>query len=145
MANRATLHRVLKADEGLRLKPYRCTAGKLTIGVGRNLDDRGITEREAELLLDTDIEDSTRFLHKLFPRFELYGEARKTALISLVFNLGEGGFLKFRNLINAVLREDWSEAAAEAADSKWFQQVKARGPRIVEMIEDDTFPGYYGL
>ncbi len=27
----------LVRHEGLRLKPYRCTAGKLTIGIGRNL------------------------------------------------------------------------------------------------------------
>jgi len=29
--------------EGLKLKPYHCPAGKLTIGVGRNLEDKGIS------------------------------------------------------------------------------------------------------
>ncbi|NBW16869.1 MAG: lysozyme, partial [Caulobacteraceae bacterium] len=41
--DRAALIRQIRLHEGERLKPYRCTAGKLTIGVGRNLDDRGIT------------------------------------------------------------------------------------------------------
>lgn len=49
------LRRDLIRDEGLRLKPYRCAAGKLTIGVGRNLDDKGITSDEAMALLDDDI------------------------------------------------------------------------------------------
>ncbi len=33
----------LVRHEGLKLKPYRCTAGKLTIGIGRNLDNCGIS------------------------------------------------------------------------------------------------------
>ena len=33
----------LRRDEGCVLNPYRCTAGKLTIGIGRNLDDVGIS------------------------------------------------------------------------------------------------------
>lgn len=42
-------------DEGLKLKPYRCTSNKLTIGIGRNLDDNGITEAEARYLLHNDL------------------------------------------------------------------------------------------
>ena len=46
----------LVRHEGLRLKPYRCTAGKLTIGIGRNLDDCGISKTEAYVLLENDIQ-----------------------------------------------------------------------------------------
>ena len=41
------IERQLIEHEGLEQKVYRCTAGKLTIGVGRNLEDKGITEEEA--------------------------------------------------------------------------------------------------
>ena len=47
----------LVRHEGLRLKPYRCTAGKLTIGVGRNLEDKGISQQEAYELLENDIRE----------------------------------------------------------------------------------------
>ena len=57
----------LVIDEGLRLKPYRCSAGKLTIGVGRNLDDRGITSSEAMMLLFNDIDDFWAKLLKALP------------------------------------------------------------------------------
>ena len=33
-----------KINEGLRSKPYVDTVGKVTIGVGRNLTDRGLSE-----------------------------------------------------------------------------------------------------
>ena len=46
---------MLIRHEGLKLKPYLCTAGKLTIGVGRNIQDRGITYQEAMMLLENDI------------------------------------------------------------------------------------------
>ena len=49
--------RQLALHEGLRLKPYKCTSGALTIGYGRNLDARGITEAEAEMMLSHDIDD----------------------------------------------------------------------------------------
>ncbi len=45
----------LVRHEGLGLKPYRCPAGKLTIGYGRNLDDTGISKAEAYELLSNDI------------------------------------------------------------------------------------------
>ena len=34
---------LIKYHEKYRRFPYRCTAGKLTIGYGWNLDDNGIT------------------------------------------------------------------------------------------------------
>jgi len=44
----------ITTHEGLRLKPYHCPAGKLTIGIGRNLEDKGITEKEALMLLENE-------------------------------------------------------------------------------------------
>ena len=46
-----TIEEQLLLHEGLRLKPYRCTSNKLTIGVGRNLEDKGISKEEAMRLL----------------------------------------------------------------------------------------------
>jgi hypothetical protein len=52
------LAELLSRFEGLRLKPYRDTVGKLTIGFGRNLEEKGISQLEAEFLLYQDIEQS---------------------------------------------------------------------------------------
>lgn len=37
--------------EGLKLKPYKCPANKWTIGVGRNLEDVGLSKDEQLKLL----------------------------------------------------------------------------------------------
>ena len=59
----------LTKHEGLRLKPYHCPAGKLTIGIGRNLEDKGITEKEAVMLLENDIHECIEDLKTIFQGF----------------------------------------------------------------------------
>jgi len=51
----------------LRLKPYRDSVGKLTIGVGRNLDDVGISAEEADVLLANDIAKAQAELKQALP------------------------------------------------------------------------------
>ncbi len=88
----------LVRHEGLRLKLYRCAAGKLTIGIGRNLDDCGISQTEAYLLLENDIQNCEKQLLDEIP--EIYNgldEVRKSVLLNMCFNLGIGGLLGFNN------------------------------------------------
>jgi lysozyme len=47
---RTHLIKQLVQSEGLRLEVYQDTLGIDTIGVGRNLEDRGITKEELEAL-----------------------------------------------------------------------------------------------
>lgn len=65
--NRDRLKAQLVIDEGLRLRPYRDSVGKLTIGCGRNLDDVGITAAEAMMLLDNDVSRVERELVARLP------------------------------------------------------------------------------
>ena len=48
--------------EGFRNKPYRCSAGKLTIGFGRNLENKGISISEARMMLKSDIDEAVQDL-----------------------------------------------------------------------------------
>ena len=73
--------------EGLRLKPYRCTAGKLTIGVGRNLDDNGITRKEAQSLLANDVNRAEAEVMRIVPQFHALDEVRQAVLIDMLFNV----------------------------------------------------------
>ena len=54
--NLQEVQNMLIRHEGLKLFPYQCPAGKTTIGVGRNLDDKGISEKEAMYMLNEDIQ-----------------------------------------------------------------------------------------
>lgn len=120
---------MLIRHEGLRLKPYKCTAGKLTIGVGRNLDDNGITEAEARMMLNYDIEMSRAPLLKLKWFTEL-NTPRQDAVINMVFNLGFPRFMKFKKTIAYLEAKDYENAAVEMLNSTWAKQV---GDRAVEL------------
>lgn len=127
----------LVRDEDLRLKPYPCPAGKLTIGVGRNLDDVGITRPEALFLLDNDIARCEAELKGATAWWKsLKNPARQRAILNMYFNLGFSRFMGFQHMRVAIEEADWERAAAEALDSKWAQQVGARADRIAALIRD---------
>lgn len=126
--------KLIKIHEGLRLKPYRCTAGKLTIGWGRNLEDRGITEHEADIMLINDVDEIADFLPSVFPVWDELGTARKACLIDLCYNLGNKGFLSFKKMIKWINRLDFDNAAAEMVKSKWYGQVGGRSRELVRIM-----------
>jgi lysozyme len=121
--NRTLLKTQLVRHEGLRLKPYRCTAGKLTIGVGRNLDDKGISPKEAMLLLDNDIDETETWLLASLPWVKSLDDARQRVLVNMAFNLGVPGLLAFKRTLASVERGEFGLAAAQMLESKWARQV----------------------
>ena len=126
----------LMRHEGLRLHPYVCTAGKLTIGVGRNLTDAGISRDEAMMMLRSDVADAVADLHDVFPEFNSLPEPVQIVLTNMRFNLGPHRFRGFRRMISAVTLGDYRQAADEMRNSKWFRQVKGRGEELCEMMKN---------
>ena len=125
---------MIKQHEGLRLKPYHCTADKLTIGYGRNLEDRGITNDEAEYMLRNDIQLCYQELD-CFSWFKDLDEPRQYALVDLCFNMGLPVLLKFRKALAAMAEGLYDKAADELLDSKWAKQVgETRSTKITEII-----------
>ncbi|MDD2229181.1 MAG: glycoside hydrolase family protein [Candidatus Cloacimonetes bacterium] len=123
----------LVRHEGLRLKPYRCTAGKLTIGIGRNLDDCGISQTEAYVLMENDIQNCEKQLLDEIPEiYKALDEVRKSVLLNMCFNMGIGGLLGFNNTLAFIAAGDWERAANGMLASKWAKQV---GRRAIELSE----------
>lgn len=132
--NKHTVARQLLIDEGLRLKPYRCTAGKLTIGVGRNLDDRGITEPEALGLLDNDIRRVWSEVMSNLPWAIRAPEVVQDVLVNMGFNLGLGGLLGFKRTLAHLEAREYGKAADAMLDSRWAEQVGERAQRLARQI-----------
>jgi lysozyme len=130
--NMTALTNELVRDEALKLKPYRCTAGKLTIGIGRNLEDRGITQEEAYYLLQNDILQCCQTLDRMAPWWRKMSDARQRALINMCFNLGETRLRGFRKMLLALELGNYPEAYDQALDSAWATQVGDRAKRIAE-------------
>lgn len=133
------LEEMLVRHEGMRLKPYLDTVGKLTIGVGRNLDDVGIHENEALDMLREDIFQAKKVVDALIPGAWALSEARRDALINMAFNLGAPRFRSFKRMVDAVNRQDFDEAARQALDSKWAQQVGARAHELATMLKTGEY------
>jgi lysozyme len=110
--------------EGERLKPYRCTAGKLTIGVGRNIEDNGIRRSESRYMLMNDLAECEADLEQIFHHWAEFSDNRRIALIDLRMNLGPIRFRTFRRMIAAINNNDWPVAVREALDSRWARQVQ---------------------
>jgi len=135
-----TLKEMLILHEGLKLKPYRCPAGKLTIGVGRNLEDTGISEAEAMMLLDADVARCRAQLESCYLWFSELNETRQNVVISMVFNMGLARFNMFKKLIAAIDAENWDLAGEEMLSSKWATQVGNRAILLSRMMKLGVFP-----
>lgn len=133
---REQLRKDLIRDEGIRLKPYKCPANKLTIGVGRNIEDIGITTQEANYLLDNDIERVNRELDANLSWWRGRPEHVQRGMANMCFQLGLSKFLPFRRMLSALQAGDYKTAQAEAKDSNWYRQTPARAERVIALFTE---------
>jgi len=131
------LFKQLRTHEGVEKFPYKCTAGYLTIGVGRNIEERGLLDDEIDFLLDNDINIAIDEVAATYDWFFDLSEIRQRVIIDMVFNLGLPRFSQFKNMIAAIEAEDFVQASNEMMDSRWAQQVGLRASRLAEMMETD--------
>ena len=124
----------LKKHEGLELKPYKCTSNKLTIGIGRNLEDVGISEIEAEYLLMNDL-DTYMTAAKTYDWYNGLNDARKAVIVSMLFNMGQTNFNKFLKMKQALDVGNHAEAGKQMLDSRWAKQVKGRAVELSKQME----------
>ena len=132
-----SLKEQLIRHEGLRLTVYDCPAGYKTIGVGRNIEHKGITESEALYLLDNDIGYFTEQLEGNLIGFQELPEDKKAVLVNMAFNLGVNGLLKFKNMLAAITEERWEDASSEMLNSRWADQVGNRAIELSEIMAND--------
>jgi len=129
------LKRWIKSYEDFSNKPYICTAGKLTIGFGRNIQDNGISDIEAEFMFNNDMKRTEQDL--MTCRWYINAPSPvKDALFNMCFNLGLTRLLGFKKMIKAIIEKDYTNAAIEALDSKWATQVGERAKDIAIMIRE---------
>lgn len=133
--NKEKLTQELTRDEAKRLKPYRDSVGKLTIGVGRNLDDNGISEEECSFLLSNDIDKHCSELDQFFPWWRSMDEVRQRVLANMCFNLGVTRLSGFKLALNAMQKGDFLEASKQMKNSAWYNQVGNRAVRLCHMME----------
>lgn len=110
---------------------YRCPAGVLTIGYGHTGEDVKdgmiITESEAEDFLKEDISEAEDVVSRYVKR--TITQNQFDALVSFIFNLGEGNFKK-STLLRKVNRDPNDKSIGDEF-SKW---VFAGGRRLIGLV-----------
>lgn len=136
MGYQSELLQQIKEHEGLRLKLYKCPAGKLTIGYGHNIEDNGLSKSACEFVLYDDIDEAQKNVCSIFGYefFESLPVCKRVALVDMMFNLGMAKFLTFKRFIFAVETQNWENASREVINSRAYEQNKRRYKKIAEQI-----------
>jgi lysozyme len=129
----------LRRHEGVKNTLYKCTSDKWTIGVGRNLEDVGLSEEEIDMLLLNDIVRTKELMDDYIPWHRDLDQVRQEALINFVFNVGIGTTMKFKNAMAALEEHDYDTAATEMLDSNWAKQVGSRAEEVTQMIKTGEY------
>ena len=131
---------ILKDDlilhEGYRSKPYVDTVGKITIGVGYNLDDNGLPSKIIEELLDMTMTEAIENAQSFIRNFDDLSDNRKAVLANMAFNLGLNRFRGFKRLRTAVETSQFDLAAMEMLNSHWAKQVGQRATYLAEKMKN---------
>lgn len=156
MYDRAILEAELTRDEGERLKAYRDTKGKWTIGIGRNLDDvgtvpltrtkadvlaNGVNQAEIDQLFAHDIVRTENDLDAHLSWWRSLDPIRQRVLLNMCFNMGWGagtphGLHTFVNTLAMIQRGEYSRAADAMLHSAWAKEVGIRAQRLSNMMRD---------
>ena len=134
MVNLEKAKKQLILHESEELKLYKDTIGKYTIGIGRNLSDRGITKEESDFLFTTDYNLVIKELDRNLSWWKNLDEVRQRVLFDMCFNLGVTKLLAFKNTLEAIRTGRYDDAAAGMLNSLWAKQVKGRAIRLANMM-----------
>jgi lysozyme len=133
--NRARLGRDLTLDEGRRTKLYTCTAGKLSIGIGRNIQDNGLSQDEIDYLFNNDVERVKTEMDRHYPWYTNLNDVRQNVLFNMLFNMGVTKLNKFTKTLRNMKEGNYKLAAIEMKNSLWYRQVGNRAKRLVREME----------
>lgn len=134
MTDDKLIQRVIK-HEGLMLKPYKCPAGKLTIGVGRNLEDVGITKEEALFMLENDLDRCHKECLRSFFWYKDLDNSRQGVVQEMCFNLGLARLKTFKKMLLACEIGNYELAAREMLSSLWARQVGKRAETLANIMK----------
>ena len=132
--NLAQLKADLIEDEGSRLKPYRDTVGKVSIGIGRNLTDVGISSDEEDLMYRNDVQRVMTQLDRALPWWNALPEPAARVLANMTFNMGLGGVLQFKTTLQELREHRFKDAADSLLHSAVARQLPNRYGRLAALL-----------
>lgn len=130
---------MLEVEEGFRSKPYICSEGYPTIGIGWKIGYKyqplsdfkhiKLCQAAAHAQCEFQVAGLTSILSDKFAFFKDLSEPHQCVLISMAYQLGVTGLCGFKKMLSAIAEGDFVTAANEGLDSKWNQQTPMRARR----------------
>jgi lysozyme len=137
--NRVRLSNQLGVDEGRKRRIYKDSVGKWTVGVGRNIDDRGLRDDEIDLMLNNDIDEAVGIARALVSTFDKLDDVRQEVITNMAFNMGIVRLGGFKLFLAALAKFDYQEATTQMQDSSWYTQVGDRAKRLAYAMREGRF------
>ena len=128
----------VKEHEGYRNKVYLDSLGKRTVGVGHLCvedfweDDKEYEEKFLLTILEHDLKSAIKSAERLCSDCPDLDDLAKETIIEMIFQLGETGVSKFRNMWKALKQSppQYGVAATEMLDSRWAKQTPRRAKEM---------------
>lgn len=143
--------KMIPQNEGMRLKAYDDATGEqikpgdtvkgyVTIGIGRNLVGKGLSDEEVKVLFASDRADVIKEIRaKKFSFWDRLSDIRKAVLVDMVFNMGIGGLMDFPKMLQALQAGDYNEAALQLKDSTYYKETGRRARRNFNMMKYNRY------
>jgi GH24 family phage-related lysozyme (muramidase) len=132
--DQAKLKAQITTEEGRKGKAYVDTVGKLTIAIGRNITDKGLSPDEIDYLYQNDFKEVDAEIKSNLPWVLTLDEVRQRVFYDLCFNMGMPRLLEFHFMLSYAKAGDFNTAADELHHSLWDSQVGNRAPKLEAML-----------
>ena len=125
----------IKESEGFVEHVYNDSLGIPTIGYGFAIKDLILDEDIAEEILLRKVKALALRVQNKFDWFNIAPDIIKEVVIEMCYQLGLGGFSKFKKTISYLEKENYQAASVEMLDSKWAKQTPNRAIKLSNIVK----------
>ena len=125
----------IKKHEGFRDRVYDDSLGIPTIGYGFAIKDLVLDQDIADQILQRKLDQLIVRIKKTFDWYNKLPLKAKKVVVNMCYQLGVGGFSKFRKTLSYLKRHEWEEASVEMLDSRWARQTPNRAVELSNIIK----------
>ena len=126
----------IKQHEGYRSKVYKDSLGIDTIGYGFAIKDLELDEDICDIILDRKIKELATRVNRTFSWYRYMPQTIRDVVMNMCYQLGVGGFSKFRKTISFLQNKQFHDASEEMLDSLWARQTPNRAKELSNRVKE---------
>ena len=124
----------IKKHEGYVAIVYKDSLGIDTIGYGFAIKDLELDEDIGEMILERKVKNLVVRIDNKYSWYKYMPQDIKDVVIEMCYQLGVGGFSKFKKTISYLQNKQWEDASIEMLDSLWAKQTPNRAEELSNRV-----------